>query len=255
MRELEAADLVEKQSDGRYKLGITALLLGGAYVSNTLFAGSTDRALRRLAEETGESAYLGVLDGAELFVQSGYEGRNGVATASLVGRVIPANCVAMGKVLLARLSERELKKLFRDGLRGVTSQSIVEIEKLREELATVRELGFAREEGETHLGLAGVALPLDGQGSAGGATAALRVEAHALGSKDSLVPGSGIGAARSAGTRGLALGISMSIESSDSHRARVLDALRRATARLGHEAAMVEMFGTDSRALVTPDRD
>ena len=236
MRELERQGLVEKQPNGRYKLGITALLLGGAYVSSPQFSSSTDRALRNLADETGDNAYLAVLDGADVLVQAGYEGRNSIATASLVGRALPANCSAMGKALLARLPGRRLKKVFRDGLRGLTSQSITQLEHLEVELAATRNRGYAEEHGETHPALAGFAFAIRSHVIAN-SNLALLTDTRTAGVSE---PG-----ARPEGQM-LALGLSMSIESDDGRRAHALEALRRFASRLAYETAILDAFGTAS---------
>ena len=228
MSELEKAELVERLESGRYKLGMTALLLGGAYVSSAFFRDFVDRELRRLATEIGETAYLATLEGNSIRIRAGHEGKNAVAMASLMGKVIPANCAASGKALLAHLPTRAVRRLFGGGMRGLTSRSIVDVDVLLQELESIRSMGFATDEGETHPSLAGLACTIHGRATAGGPLA-LRVPDLIMASGDDF----------------LAIGMSLSIERLED-RHELVEALKESASRVERETALLVAFGTSA---------
>jgi DNA-binding IclR family transcriptional regulator len=220
MQELESSDLVERGVDGTYRLGIATLVLGGAYAASPLVWTSADRVVRQLANETGESAYLGVLTGTTVVIQLGTEGRNAIVTSSIIGQRIPANCTAIGKALLAQLSDDEVSARFAAAPQGLTSRSIVDADQLLAELASIRSKGYATEDGEAHLALAGLAV-----------------------SADSLVLSE---------RRMVGIGVSMRSEVEAAKRECIRRALVEAKDRLNRNAAILAAFGKDSRPSFKP---
>ena len=63
---------------------------------------------------------------------------------SYVGKRTPLHCTALGKVLLAYMSEKERKKILEDkGLPRLTEKTITDKKKLEKELGEVKEQNFA----------------------------------------------------------------------------------------------------------------
>jgi DNA-binding IclR family transcriptional regulator len=118
-------------------------------------------AMERLADETGETVNLAVLDGDEAVNVAQVEGRHIVGVGAWTGRRTELHCTANGKVLLA-FSGREPPgpTLHRHTGRTITSQH-----ELRRQLVLVRRRGWASAVGELEEGLHAVAAPvLDGLG-------------------------------------------------------------------------------------------
>jgi DNA-binding IclR family transcriptional regulator len=152
VRELESRGLVERRDGNRFALGIEALALGGAYISRATFRDPGRFVLRELAEHTGETANLALRQGAEVICVMKHEGEKSMVTFWHVGRRMPANCTAVGKILLAQLEDDEVGRLFDGTLPILTSRSIRTLERLLEELREVRRQGFAIDDGEAVLG-------------------------------------------------------------------------------------------------------
>ena len=119
-------------------------------------------AMRRLADETGETVNLMVrsANGADAVAQ--VEGRHVLGVSSWVGREVPDHCSAAGKVFLAfgaaTLPVGQLERL--------TQRTIVDRPMLERELDAVRRQGFATIVDELELGLAAAAAPVrDADGS------------------------------------------------------------------------------------------
>ena len=95
-----------------------------------------------------------------------------------VGTRFPAYATSMGRVLLAALPEPELTAyLDRAVIQPLTARAIDNAEDLEEELARVREQGWALVDQELEEGLRSIAVPIH---DAGGRTiAAVNVSAHA----------------------------------------------------------------------------
>jgi len=61
-----------------------------------------------------------------------------------VGKRAPLHCTALGKVLLAYMSEKERKKILEEkGLPRLTEKTITDKKKLEKELGEVKEQNFA----------------------------------------------------------------------------------------------------------------
>ncbi|MCM0018695.1 MAG: IclR family transcriptional regulator [Tagaea sp.] len=131
--------------------------------------------IRRIASETGETAYASGWFDEEIVMMSAARGGNAVqAQEVLHGTYGDAHARASGKVLLAFADEpRRSEYLSAHPLSARTLHTIVQLPKLYAELELVRAQGYARDLEEFSLGLSCVAVPIDG----GAAPYALTVSA------------------------------------------------------------------------------
>ncbi|GAA1515415.1 IclR family transcriptional regulator [Nocardioides humi] len=117
--------------------------------------------VRELVEETGETCHVGVLEGHEAVTVVLVDGSYSVRLHSWVGKRSDAYSTAMGKVLLAGLSEATLDMLLPGKkLHAKTDHTIGTVAELKEQLAHVRHHGFALDDEELELGLRCVAAPV-----------------------------------------------------------------------------------------------
>jgi DNA-binding IclR family transcriptional regulator len=118
--------------------------------------------MRRLAEESGETANL-ILPrpaGTEAIAQ--VDGRHLLGATNWIGRELGLHCTAAGKVFLA-FGAAELP----DGeLEPVTATTMTDRERLRRELEAVRDQGYATIVDELELGLSAVGAPVRDRGGA-----------------------------------------------------------------------------------------
>lgn len=160
-KEMETRDFIQETSEGRFWLGIEVLKLGGSYISQSEYTEAARRVLQKLSNETGETVNMGTLRGAEVLYLEKWEGANSVVTVSHVGKQIPANCTAMGKVLLARLMDEEVEARFKGTYPTLTSASLGSYATLVADLDTIRVRGYAVDLGETLDGRACVSIALE----------------------------------------------------------------------------------------------
>lgn len=144
-----------------YRLGPEAVALGLLALGRLDVRSSSRPLLERLADETGETALLGVgrSDVAVYIdqVPSPHEVRMDVP----VGAIRPYNCTAVGKVLLAHRDEDEIDRLADAGVFSAPTQhSIDDVDVLRKELDRVRHNGFAIDAEEFTEGARCVAAPI-----------------------------------------------------------------------------------------------
>jgi DNA-binding IclR family transcriptional regulator len=181
---LEQQGYVEQCSETeRYRLGPACLALGRAFGETRSLARFARPLLARVAEESQESAHLGVLSGHEVVHLDGEQPTQLVATTLRTGQRLAAHCTALGKVLLAGKSSAALAQLDKERVRtgklvAHTPATIVDRDKFFEHLRTVASQGWALDLEECAPGLCCVAAPVHDAG--GGVIAALSVSAPAF---------------------------------------------------------------------------
>jgi DNA-binding IclR family transcriptional regulator len=166
---LELGGYVEQSTTtDRYRLGVRGLELGRAYSRSHTLIERARPALRKLVEELGETAHLGVLRDFEVVHLDGIQPRRLLVTVSRVGQRLPAHCSALGKVLVACASDdtraRYGETVVSEGaLEAVTAATVVDGVKLFDQLRTVAGQGFAVDLGECEDGLNCAAAPVNGE--------------------------------------------------------------------------------------------
>ena len=153
--------LARKTQNG-YQLGRRLVQLGSAYVSSIDLAREFYEVCRAAPADLGATIQLSVLDEEFNAVYLAYQDCGSGLRLGLsggVGRVVPANCSASGKALLAALPEAVFEaRLSRvPKLPALTPASITSIAKLRKDIAAIRKQGVATDDGGTVPGLSCVA--------------------------------------------------------------------------------------------------
>lgn len=148
---LEDAGFVVRDTDSkRYTLGPQILALSAAYARQSDLLRSFYDIASPLARELGETVQMAVLQGRQVLYVAKQEGTQWVRLASEVGTLLPAHATALGKCLLAGLSDPELDRLFAGvELERLTERTIATLDALKAELAEVRVRGYAVDRGET----------------------------------------------------------------------------------------------------------
>ena len=111
-----------------------------------------------LAATTLETVHLSVLDGLDVFYVHKIDSPHPVRAYSEISGRAPAYCVATGKALLAFEEGDPVQRFGR--LAAHTSRTLTTHDALRQELAQVREQGFAVNRGEWRESVGGLAAPI-----------------------------------------------------------------------------------------------
>ncbi|GAA4245243.1 IclR family transcriptional regulator [Dactylosporangium darangshiense] len=163
---LTAEGYLDHLPGGEYRPGVRTLTLGGAALrSLDLVALATPR-LQRLAEATGETVNLAVLNGDRVLYLVRLRNSDLVTANIQVGSTLPAVHTSIGKLLLAHLDEDDLAARITEASfpaqHGPNAK--VSLDELRGELAQIREQGWAMQDEELAHGLRSVAGPITGAG-------------------------------------------------------------------------------------------
>ena len=166
-------------SDGRvFTLTPRVLELGFAYLSSVSLPEIAQPHLERLVSQVHESASVSVLDGDDI-VYIARVPTSRIMTVSInIGTRFPAYATSMGRVLLANLPADELDPfLSRVRLDPLGPHTLSSPDELRQELARIRERGFALVDQELEAGLRSIAAPV--RNRAGRVIAAANISSHA----------------------------------------------------------------------------
>lgn len=143
----------------------------GQYVRNQVgvFRASQD-AVDSLEADTGEMAWLIThQDGKAMYIY-GRGGENDIDVNAILGSWAYMHSNSGGKAILAHLSETEVDSIVdRHGLPAQTENTITDRETLDEELATIREQGYAMNLSEDLEGVHAIGIPLLFEGEIRGA--------------------------------------------------------------------------------------
>jgi IclR family transcriptional regulator, acetate operon repressor len=159
---LRAADFLSKDSQRRYRMGPEVGALADAFMRETHLPESLMGALRGLAEQTGETAYVSGWMHDDVMVLATVEGSQAVRVANLHrGSQGEAHARASGKLLLAYSPPEFVEQyLARHPLKPITEHTITDRDDLLAELSAIRRRGFAVDKEEYVESVSCVAAPL-----------------------------------------------------------------------------------------------
>ena len=155
----------------RWSLGPMAFTVGQAYLRHDPREELARPILRSLADETGETAHLGVLQGAEVLYLLKELPAKRLSAPTLITEVgvrLPAATTASGRCMLAQLPHEQVRALMSAPTAFVsrTGKGPQSLAALRRVLAEERRQGYSVEDGEVVPGYASVAVAvLEGSGA------------------------------------------------------------------------------------------
>lgn len=178
------------QTDGMWHVGRQSFAIGSAFVRRRNFVAPALPILRRLRDQTRETANLGVIDEGEVVILTQVESREIMRAITKVGGRAPMVTSGLGKAILATYSDEDVAAIIkRHGMRRATPKSVVRAGELRDLLKVVRRQGYAVDDEEFLTGLRCVsAVVYDVQGEA---LAAISVSGLATRVSDARLPALG----------------------------------------------------------------
>ena len=152
--------LEQNRESGKYRLGLALFELGTLVRRKMDAASASHNEITQLAESTGETVQLAILDHLSVLYIRIRESRQAVRMSSSLGSRAPAHCTSVGKALLAHAPAELVSQVIENGLKRFTVNTITEPSALLEELASVRTRGYAVDDEEIEVGLRCVAAPI-----------------------------------------------------------------------------------------------
>lgn len=167
LRTLQTFGLVQRNSDGKgYALGPGLISLSRRVLDNLDAPRLAEPILEKLAKKAGGTAILGLIADKGVFVVAKQEGNHDIGYTIRIGSRFPLTYGSHGKAIAAFLPEKELNKLLQQkSLYFYGEAQAINRQRLEEELAQVRQDGFALDAGEMRPGLNAVAAPVFGPGA------------------------------------------------------------------------------------------
>lgn len=162
---LESRGYVEHdEATGRYRVGVAVLRPTSTFLAHLNVRERVYPFLVDLRDSTRETVHLTVLDPRtmEVIYLEKLEGLQPIGLmSSRVGGRSPAYCTAVGKALLAYQEPDVVRSFFsKNGMRHFTPNTITSVHALMDELARVRECGYALDNAEHEEDVMCVAVPL-----------------------------------------------------------------------------------------------
>jgi DNA-binding IclR family transcriptional regulator len=155
---LVAAGFLDREDD-RYGIGVDVAYWASAATSRLDLVDVVTPVLKRLRDETGETASLFRAERTFRVCVAMAETRHGIRRELHVGKILPLHAGSSGKVLMAwndTLTARALEQ----PLDRLTDATITDVAALRAELARVREQGFSITRDEQETGAIGISAPI-----------------------------------------------------------------------------------------------
>jgi DNA-binding IclR family transcriptional regulator len=151
----------------RYALGGGCLELGQAFLRSRDLLRRARPLLEKLAKHSSETAHLAVLRDFEVVHLDGAASAQLVSTTLRIGQRLPLHCTALGKVLLGCspdgvYQDFERTRIGERSLESRTPATIVDPQKLFDQVRSAAVRGFALDVDECSPGLACVAAPVFG---------------------------------------------------------------------------------------------
>ncbi|MCP1198342.1 IclR family transcriptional regulator C-terminal domain-containing protein [Notoacmeibacter sp. MSK16QG-6] len=159
---LTLAELHYVDTDGKYFWLTPKLVNLSRGFLMPLGLGEGSRAvLYSLTQKLDESASVGVLDGADIVYIERVEVRRIYSSRIVSGTRLPASSSSIGRVLLAALSENELSSwLEAYPISQYTAKTLTDPKSFLEEIAQVRQNGYAIIDEELEMGIRSIAVPV-----------------------------------------------------------------------------------------------
>ena len=161
LRTLHDLGWIESDDSGtRFRLGVRALICGTAYLDRDPALPYVTEALEQLRERSGFTTHYARRSGDEVVYLETRESRHSVHLISRVGRTLPAHATALGKALLAELTDDEIARLLPRTLPALTDRTVTDRDALCAELAETRTRGYATEAEQGTPGVSCVAVAI-----------------------------------------------------------------------------------------------
>ncbi len=159
---LEGRGLVEfDQIEQVWHIGPRAYVIGTRFLKRTSLVERARPFLRRLMEDTGETANLGIEQSGQVLFVSQVETNASIRAFFPPGTLSPLHSSGIGKALMAQMEEPRLEKLLTAmPLEQFTEFTLADPAALRADLADTRQRGYSIDGEERNLGMRCIAAPV-----------------------------------------------------------------------------------------------
>jgi DNA-binding IclR family transcriptional regulator len=154
------AEVLRTDSGGAYGLGPRVAAWGQSFLDRLDLRAQAADLMEELVEISGETCFLGVLDGRQVLYVAAVNSPKPVRPAARPGHRNPLHCTGIGKVLLSGLDDDGVREHLAGPLERRTENTLTDPAALLDQVALVRRRGFAVDEIENEEGVRCVAAPV-----------------------------------------------------------------------------------------------
>ncbi|TNH05178.1 IclR family transcriptional regulator [Testudinibacter sp. TR-2022] len=149
---------------GTYRLTSKCLSIGQKTLSSLNIINIASPLLEELNLETGETVNFSLRENGHAIMIYKLEPTMGMMrTRSYIGQHLQLYCSAMGKIFMA-YDQRDYLPLYweknKSHIKKLTCNTITKLDDMKNELATIRDLGFAMDAEENEIGVSCIACPI-----------------------------------------------------------------------------------------------
>jgi len=160
---LEGRGYLDRAADGSYRMAKKLFDLQRSEPLEQVLNRVAQPLLERLVHSCKETVNLGILDAGEVVVINTIESPQAVRMSSKIGNRRLPHATALGKVLLAGMTDKEVARLIRvKGLPRLTESTLVTKPEVMAEIQKVRQQGWALDNQENEIEGRCVGAPIQG---------------------------------------------------------------------------------------------
>jgi IclR family acetate operon transcriptional repressor len=139
---------------GVYSVGTRVLTVAAAYQGPMALVDAAEEPLNELAQATGQTAELGVLEQGDVLVVGVAYPNRALRRNAVVGERFPFHSASLGKAIASLMDEGVVRGLLDQyGLAPVTPRTVTELGHFMAELRVTRQRGYALDDEETAEGM------------------------------------------------------------------------------------------------------
>jgi IclR family acetate operon transcriptional repressor len=134
---------------GLWYIGLQAFTVGSTFLANRDFIGESHMYMRRLMEQSGETANLAILDGTEAVFIAQVQCHEMMRTLVKLGSRVPLHASGVGKTIFAALPNEQIDAILKvKGLPRITDNTIIVPETMWAAIKVIRQRGYSFDDEE-----------------------------------------------------------------------------------------------------------
>jgi IclR family acetate operon transcriptional repressor len=159
---LEKMGYVYQAGDlGLWYIGLQAFTVGSSFLASRDWVAQSHAYMRRLMEQSGETANLAILDGTDAVFIDQVQCRETMRTIVKLGSRVPLHASGVGKAIFAALPDEQIDAILKvKGLPRITENTITAPETMWASVRVIRQRGWSFDDEEHMVGTRCVASPI-----------------------------------------------------------------------------------------------
>lgn len=161
---LTARHFLALDKNSHYRIDYAAHQVGNAYLDQMNFLDEVETILTNLTNVCLETSHFATLAGSDVLYLKKIDSPEFIRMTSRVGITLPAYGTSLGKALLMDYELNDLKKLYPEGMKPLTPNTITDFQVLMEQIREARTKGYTYEIEESTLYIRCYAVPIRQKG-------------------------------------------------------------------------------------------